>query len=338
MQTLTSTVTKTVSGTKMVIAVFALFGAGAVALATLPLQLNRSRVISPTVVNNVNANILHADGCYLVLDGKEKLIDSSSNQYCKNIFLANYFSDIGDKNDFYYLLNSKGKGSLVNKNDLSAAKVVEVIYYSGGVADNFKAYLVSKINTGKCEEMAYWDNVLKCFNEADLKKVVQYITFLKYTAPDVFQIAKDWGVYFEDSNCEQGAKTGPSGKVELCRSLFADSTTKVHAAGVIYHEIYHFISHGHFYLRKEGNNCVQNPDLEGSGGDADWNVEKNKNKDSGYSISVYGAHMKYLLAVLNNSDCKDRWGAYNDLNFNLNKLGVLCVKPDWLINKPTCSL
>lgn len=177
METLTSTATKAVSNTKLVIAVFAMFGAGAVALATVP----------------VNQNTW---GCYVSVNGANTKIANTFNE-CHDYYLAREY---GGKRDFYKLL--KNDGRIISEDKITNPdNTVEVFYKNevdNKIVTGIKLGNNNIISSNKCQKNTFFGIELYCFNElaasaADhtsgnvikkdyYKPIIKYLTFLKYSS------------------------------------------------------------------------------------------------------------------------------------------------------------
>ncbi len=333
-------------------------------------------LMKPQILQKSTKPIPIIAGCFLNIDGKAVLIDVSNDSYsfCKNVFLANHFLFKGQRADLFLLLKSLGKTSSITQLALNDAITVTV-YHQGqnGQQDNFSIYIQSKLSADKCVELGYWGLPLYCFNEikgnnpkpSHLSFIIQYLTFLKATwsnqqYPAFDALVNDSVVLVDDSQdiCHKGGANHVPGnppKIELYQSFF-DEFKKVHSAGVIYHEAVHLQSPGHYYRKMPDGQCIQNPNISGSsssgsteldangcpvssgsqGMPADWDIKKNKNKQDGFGVSVYGAQVDYLNSLVSNSDlsCQDRRDAYDDFIFNL---GKLCNTPKYDLINPNCN-
>ena len=104
MDTLSSTSTKVISGTKLLVAVFVMFGAGAIALASVPVNQN-------------------SWGCYLSVNGTKIKIANTFNE-CHDYYLAREYAG---RRDFYKLL--KNDGRVISEDKITNAdNVVDVFY------------------------------------------------------------------------------------------------------------------------------------------------------------------------------------------------------------------
>lgn len=181
MITITSTGTKVVSNTKLFIAVFAMFGAGAVALALLPLN---------TSLNKVNMVYKTVNGCHMVLKYNnlpdKELIFSVSQDKCSQYYLAGKYA--GGK-DLYRLLYSESLPVSNNKLDIVSSFRADFNFVDSMAVNSF-IDIYNKIYSTKCEEISYFGVRLYCFNQKkengvvvkqnNLLSIIPSLTVLKY--------------------------------------------------------------------------------------------------------------------------------------------------------------
>ncbi|KKQ27964.1 MAG: hypothetical protein US42_C0003G0021 [Candidatus Magasanikbacteria bacterium GW2011_GWC2_37_14] len=332
MDTLSSTSTKVISGTKLLVAVFVMFGAGAIALASVPVNQN-------------------SWGCYLSVNGTKIKIANTFNE-CHDYYLAREYAG---RRDFYKLL--KNDGRVISEDKITNAdNVVDVFYKNeddNKIVTGIKLGNNNIISSNKCQKNTFFGIELYCFNELaasaaehtsgnfikpdNYAAVIKYLTFMKYTsrplknyltnqtiAPftelvnyktkiaDASKISYLEGIYngFGD-HCSDGKAGAYTGRKTLddpmvnkvfficpknlnIEQVSTDEKLKlqIHMAGVMYHEALHFSATG------QGHKYIMENDKCVVDPTNQGNADLDANR-------VYGGQIRYLLDISKNDlvDC-----------------------------------